>query len=203
MLFEINRELKMRNPRIANVKTEIIAKNRFTLKRVTNDYQKKDGSWETQVREIFEKEDGATILLYNREKRTIILTRQFRMPTFLNENESGMLIEACAGLVEEGDPENCARKESIEETGYEVSEVKKVFEAYMSPGAVTSLLHCFIAPYTNEMKISEGGGHDHEQENIEVLEMSFDEAYQMLERGEIRDGKTIMLLQYAKINNLV
>ena len=193
----------MINPKIANVRIEIIAKNRFTLKRVTNDYQKKDGIWETQVREIFEKEDGATILLYNRERKTIILTRQFRMPTFLNENESGMLIETCAGLVEDGDPEDCARKESIEETGYAVSEVRKVFEAYMSPGAVTSLLHCFVAPYTKEMKISEGGGHVHEQENIEVLEIPFDEAYQMLERGEIRDGKTIMLLQYAKLNDLI
>jgi nudix-type nucleoside diphosphatase (YffH/AdpP family) len=193
----------MKNPKIRNVTSEILMNNRFALKKVTNEYQLEDGTWQTQVREVYDKDDGATILLYNKQKRTIILTRQFRIPTYLNGNASGMLIETCAGLLDGDDPEVCARKEALEETGYKVREVKKIFEAYMSPGAITSVLHFFIAPFTEDMKVTEGGGQDYEQEHIEVIEIPFDDAYAMIGTGEIRDGKTIMLLLYARQNGLV
>jgi GDP-mannose pyrophosphatase NudK len=145
----------------------------------------------------------ATILLYNTEKKTVILTRQFRMPSYLNGNESGMLIEACAGLLDRDNPEECIRRETEEETGYKVSNVKKIFETYMSPGSVTEILYFFIAEYTDDMKTSEGGGLEHDQENIDVLELSFERAFEMMTSGEIRDAKTIMLLQYARIHNLI
>ena len=133
----------------------------------------------------------------------MILTQQFRLPTFINGNDTGMLIEACAGLLDKDNPEDCIRRETEEETGYKVTEVRKIFEAYMSPGSVTEILYFFVAAYSSDMKIHEGGGIEHEQENIEVLEIAFDAAMNMIETGEIKDAKTIMLLQYAKLNNLV
>lgn len=184
-------------------KTEILSDNWYTLKKVSYDIQKKDGSWQSQVREAYDRGNGATILLYNRERRTVILTRQFRLPSFINGNSTGMLIEACAGLLDEDDPEECIRRETEEETGYKITEVKKVFEAYMSPGSVTEILHFFVAAYEQSMKVTEGGGIDDEQEDIEVLEMKFDDATKMISTGEIRDGKTIMLLQYVKLAGLV
>ena len=188
---------------VKNITTEILSNNWYTLKKVTFEYLKKDGNWQTQIREAYDRGNGAAILLYNSDSKTVILTRQFRMPSYINGNTSGMLIEACAGLLDEHDPEECIRRETEEETGYKVRDVKKVFEAYMSPGSVTEMLYCFVAEYSKDMKITEGGGLEHEQEDIEVLELPFDEAYSMIETGEIRDGKTILLLQYAKINNLV
>ncbi len=125
------------------------------------------------------------------------------MPTYLNGNETGMMIETCAGLLDEDHPEECIRREVTEETGYEIENVKKIFETYMSPGAVTEILHFFIGEYSADMKVNEGGGLEHEQENIEVLEYTFEDAYNMIEKGEIKDAKTIMLLQYAKINSLL
>ena len=142
-------------------------------------------------------------MLYNPNKRTVILTRQFRLPTYLNGNEDGMLIEACAGLLDKDDPENCIMRETEEETGYRVTEVRKVFEAYMSPGSVTEILYFFIAEYADQMKVNEGGGVDHEEENIEVLELHIDRALDMVSSGEIRDAKTIMLLQYLRLNSIV
>lgn len=193
----------MTNPKIANVNVEVILNTRFNVKRVTNDYQKKDGSWQKQERDIFDVDNASTLLLYNAEKRTVILTWQFRVPTYLNGSQSGMLLEACAGLLDTGEtPEQCAIREALEETGYKISGAKKIFEAYMTPGSVTGIVHFFVAPYTDEMKVTDGGGHVHEQENIEVFEMPFDKVYDMMERGEIKDGKTIMLIQYAKINKL-
>lgn len=193
----------MKDPNIEITSEEVLSDNWYLLKKITFEYQKADGSRETQEREAYDRGNGAAILLYNPELRTVILTRQFRMPTFLNGNENGMMIEVCAGLLDEDQPEDCIRKEAKEETGYLVEEVKKVFEAYMSPGAVTEVLHFFIAEYNEGMKISEGGGLASEQENIEVLECDFDEACAMMASGEIKDAKTIMLLQYAKINNLL
>ncbi|MFY7997066.1 MAG: NUDIX domain-containing protein, partial [Candidatus Kapaibacteriota bacterium] len=140
---------------------------------------------------------------FNKEQKTVILTRQFRMPTFLNGNETGMLIEACAGLLDRNNPEDCIRRETEEETGYSVSEVRKVFEAYMSPGSVTEILHFFVAEYSKEMKISDGGGLESDQEHIEVLEIPFQTALAMITDGSVKDAKTIMLLQYAHIHNLV
>lgn len=161
------------------------------------------GEWVTQVREAYDRGNGATILLYNTSKRTVILTRQFRLPTYLNANQSGMLIEACAGLLDRDNPEDCIRKETQEETGYKVKSVQKVFEAYMSPGSVTEILYFFIAEYSQAMKVGEGGGVQEEQENIEVLEILFSDAYKMIASGEIRDAKTIMLLQYLILQKLM
>ncbi len=188
---------------VRNINIEVLSNNWYTLNKVTFEYLKKDGTWQIQYREAYDRGNGAAILLYNPESKTVILTRQFRMPSYINGNESGMLIEACAGLLDEHDPEECIRRETEEETGYKVRDVKKVFEAYMSPGSVTEIVYHFVAEYSKDMKITEGGGLEHEQEDIEVLEIPFEKAYSMIETGEIRDGKTILLLQYAKINNLV
>jgi GDP-mannose pyrophosphatase NudK len=154
-----------------------------------------------QEREAYDRGNGATILLYNREKATVILTRQFRLPTFVNGNKDGFLVEACAGLLDQDNAEDCIRRETEEETGYRISHVEKIFESYMSPGSVTEILFFFIGEYSKEQKVNEGGGVD-EGENIDVLEMKFEEAYNMIATGELRDGKSIMLLQYAKIHQL-
>jgi nudix-type nucleoside diphosphatase (YffH/AdpP family) len=185
------------------VNTQILSDNWYTLKKVTYTYTKEDGSSNAQVREAYDRGNGATILLYNTENRTVILTKQFRLPTFINGNESGMLIESCAGLLDENNPEDCIRKETEEETGYKISDVRRIFEAYMSPGAVTEIVYFFVAEYSPSQKISEGGGAEHEEENIEVLELQIDDAMKMIDSGEIKDGKTIILLQYVKLHNLI
>ena len=191
---------------INNVKilnTETLSDNWYILKKITYEYAKADGSLQTQVREVYDRGNGATILLYNVKQATVILTRQFRLPTFVNGNKSGMLIETCAGLLDEDNAEDCIIRETEEETGYRVTEVQKVFEAYMSPGSVTEIVYFFIAEYADSMKHDEGGGLDHEEENIEVLEMNIDEAMEMIRSGEIKDAKTIMLLQYLKLNEIL
>ncbi|RYE24374.1 MAG: GDP-mannose pyrophosphatase NudK [Sphingobacteriaceae bacterium] len=183
--------------------TEILSDDWYTLRKITYDYLQKDGTWKTQSREAYDRGNGATILLYNTESKTVILTRQFRLPTFINGNPTGMLIESCAGLLDRDDPEACIKRETQEETGYQISTPRKIFEAYMSPGSVTEILHFFIAEYAHHMKVSEGGGLTHEQEDIEVLEISFDTALQMIDTGEIKDGKTILLLQHLRLKNLL
>jgi GDP-mannose pyrophosphatase NudK len=191
---------------IDNVKildTEILSDNWYVLRKITYEYSKKDGTKLTQSREAYDRGNGATILLYNKTQKTVILTKQFRLPTFINGNETGMLIEACAGLLDKDNPEDCIRRETEEETGYKITDVKKIFEAYMSPGSVTEILYFFIAEYSKEMKVTDGGGVKHEEENIEVLELAFDKAMEMIENGAIKDGKTIMLLQYIKLNNIL
>jgi nudix-type nucleoside diphosphatase (YffH/AdpP family) len=191
---------------IENVKileTKILSDNWYVLRKITYEYLKKDGSRQTQSREAYDRGNGATILLYNKEQKTVILTRQFRLPTFVNGNESGMLIEACAGLLDKDNPEDCIRRETEEETGYKVTDVRKIFEAYMSPGSVTEILHFFIAEYATSMKVADGGGIDHEEENIEVLEIPIQKAMEMISTGAIKDGKTIMLLQYLKLHNIL
>jgi nudix-type nucleoside diphosphatase (YffH/AdpP family) len=193
----------MTNPNIKIQKTELLSDNWYILNKVTLDYQKKDSAWETQIREVYDRGNGAVILLYNTTKKTVVLTRQFRLPTYLNGNESGMMIEACAGLLDKDNPEQCIIRETEEETGYRLSSVKKVFETYMSPGSVTEILYFFVGEYNDGMKVSEGGGVVTEHENIDVLEYPFEDAYEMIASGAIKDAKTIMLLQYAKINNLV
>ncbi len=190
------------NERVKNLKEEVLSDNWYVLRKFTFDFQKTDGSWGTQSREAYDRGNGATILLYNQEKGTVILTRQFRLPTYVNGNEDGMMIEACAGLLEKDNAEDCIRKETEEETGYKISKVRKVFEAYMSPGSVTEILYFFVAEYSRDMLVSEGGGVD-EGEDIEVLELTMGEALKMVASGEIKDAKTIMLLQYAQINQLV
>ncbi|WP_255607497.1 GDP-mannose pyrophosphatase NudK [Pedobacter polysacchareus] len=193
-------------PMINDVKileTELLSDNWYTLRKITYEYLKKDGSKQVQSREAYDRGNGAVILLYNKELRKVILTRQFRLPTFLNGNASGMLIEACAGLLDTDNPEDCIKRETEEETGYQITEVKKVFEAYMSPGSVTEILYFFLAEYNQSMKVNEGGGLEHEEENIEVLELDIEEAMKMMETGEIKDAKTIMLLQYVRLHQLL
>ncbi len=180
----------------------MLSNNWYTLNKITFEYQKEDGVWETQVRESYDRGNGAAILLYNKEKGTVVLTRQFRMPTYVNGNEDGMMIEVCAGLLDGNHPEDAIRKEVEEETGYCVQDIKKVFEAYMSPGSVTEILYFFIGAYEERMKVGDGGGAADETENIEVLEYPFEKAIQMITNGEIKDAKTIMLLQYAMTSKL-
>jgi nudix-type nucleoside diphosphatase (YffH/AdpP family) len=191
---------------IDNIKildTKVLSDNWYVLKKITYEYSKKDGSKLTQSREAYDRGNGATILLYNKEQKTVILTRQFRLPTFVNGNETGMLIEACAGLLDKENAEVCIKRETEEETGYKITDVRKIFEAYMSPGSVTEILYFFIAEYSKEMKVSEGGGVEQEEENIEVLEFDIEKAMKMIESGEIKDGKTIMLLQHIKLNKIL
>ncbi len=185
------------------LKEEVLSDNWYTLKKYTYEYLKKDGSIEVQQREVYDRGNGAAILLYNKKTQTVVLTRQFRLPSFVNGNESGMLIEACAGLLDEDNPEDCIRREVEEETGYTVQHVRKIYEAYMSAGSVTEILYFFVAEYDASMKLNEGGGVANEQEDIEVLEIPFTEAIRMVSTGEIRDAKTIMLLQYAQLQNLL
>jgi nudix-type nucleoside diphosphatase (YffH/AdpP family) len=190
----------MYNPEIKIQKTEILSHKKYLLNKVTLDYKKRDNSWITQKREVYDRGNGAAILLYNSESKTVILTRQFRLPTYLNGNTTGMLIETCAGMLDLDEPEQCIIRETEEETGYRISKVQKVMETYMSPGVLTEILYLFVGEYNESMKVNEGGGLEEEQENIEVLEMKHDQAYAMIATGEIKDAKTILLLQHAKIN---
>ncbi len=193
----------MQNDRVRILNTEILSDNWYTLSKVTFEYQKRDGTWETQIRESYDRGNGATILLYNRDKSSVILTKQFRMPTYVNGNASGLLIETCAGLLDKNSAEESIKKETEEETGYKITSVSKVFEAYMSPGSVTEIIYFFIAEYDASMKISDGGGVQTEQEEIEVLELKYKEAMNMIDKGQIKDCKTIMLLQYIKLKGIL
>lgn len=182
------------------VEKTLLSDNWYRLYKYTFEITDKQGNRRKQVREAYDRGNGAVILLYNRGSRTVMLTRQFRLPTFVNGNPDGMMIEACAGLLDEDDPEDAIRRETEEETGYRVGHVQKIYEAYMSPGSVTEILHFFIGEYSKDQKVNEGGGVALEQESIEVLELSFEKAYSMIGNGEIRDAKTIMLLQYARLH---
>lgn len=194
-------DLKVKDVKVLD--TQILSDNWYKLKKVTYSFTNGEGERKTLSREAYDRGNGATILLYNRQAGSVILTRQFRLPTFINGNKDGMLIEACAGLLDKDNPEDCIRRETEEETGYLVKDVRKIFEAYMSPGSVTEILYFFVAAYDRSMKVNEGGGVEDEQENIEVLETPFSEALEKIGTGEIKDAKTIMLLQYAALNRLV
>jgi GDP-mannose pyrophosphatase NudK len=188
------------NPTVEILKDEVLSDNWYVLRKVTYRICKGDGEWDTQSREAYDRGNGATVLLYNKQQRTVVLTRQFRLPSYVNGNPSGMLIETCAGLLDGDDPAECVRREVREETGYEISDIRKVFETYMSPGSVTEVLHFFVAEYAPSQRVSEGGGVEHEGEDIEVLELPFTRALEWINNGEIRDAKTVMLLQYAALN---
>ncbi len=192
----------MRNNTIRIVKEQLLSDDFYILKKITYEVEK-NGVVETHNREAYDRGNGAAILLYNPLQRTVILTRQFRMTTFINGNPSGLMIEVCAGQLDKDNPEEAIRRETIEETGYKVSALQKVFEAYMSPGSVTEILYFFIAEYTPSMKVNEGGGLEEEQEYIEVLELPIDTALAMIGTGEIKDGKTIMLLQYIRMMKIL
>ncbi|WP_370900804.1 GDP-mannose pyrophosphatase NudK [Chryseobacterium gossypii] len=193
----------MQNPEVHIEKTEILSDNWYTLKKITYSIIKKDGTTERQSREAYDRGNGAVVLLYNRHAKSVILTRQFRLPSYINGNRTGMLIEACAGLLDNDNPEECIKRETEEETGYKISKVEKIFEAYMSPGSVTEILHFFIAEYSKEMKVTNGGGLEDEGEDIEVLELPFSDALAMIDSGEIKDAKTIMLLQHIRLKNIL
>jgi GDP-mannose pyrophosphatase NudK len=193
----------MQNTRVRILNEKLLSDNWYSLKKYDYEILKKDGSLHKQTREVYDRGNGAVILLYNKESKTVILTRQFRLPSFVNGNESGYLIEACAGLLDRDNPEEAVKREAEEETGYRVAEVRKVFEAYMSPGSVSEILYFFIAEYSASMKVHEGGGVAQEQEDIEVMEITFESALAMMESGEIRDAKTILLLQYLQIRKIL
>jgi nudix-type nucleoside diphosphatase (YffH/AdpP family) len=185
--------------RIRIIDTEVLSDDWYLLKKTTFDFLRSDNVWQRQSRETYDRGNGATILLHDPARDTIVLTRQFRLPAFVNGHD-GMLIEAPAGLLDHASPEDRIRAEVEEETGYRVSKVEKVFEAFMSPGSVTEKLFFFVAEYDSASKIAPGGGVEAEGEDIEVLEIHLTEALRMVRRGEIMDGKTIMLLQYAALN---
>ena len=185
--------------RIKIRKVETLSDDWYVLKKTTFDFLRNNGEWQTQSRETYDRGNGATILLYNLEKQSVILTRQFRFPAYVNGLEEGLLIETAAGLLDRASPEERIKQEAEEETGFKVNHVRKIFEAYMSPGSVTEKLFFFVAEYDAGSKVSEGGGVKIEGEDIEVLELPIQTCLQMIEKGEIKDGKTIMLLQHAAL----
>lgn len=183
------------------IKDKILSDNYFVLRNITYDLTRKNGEVIRHKREVYDRGNGATILLYNPEKKSVVMIRQFRVATWVNGNKDGRLIETCAGLLDDDEPEACVRKEAIEETGYQVGEVRKLFELYMSPGGVTEIVHFFIARYDDSSRASKGGGV--EDEDIEVLELPFATALAMVKSGEIRDGKSVILLQYLQASGLM
>lgn len=187
--------------KIEVIKDKILSDNYFILRNITYDLYRNESEAIRHKREVYDRGNGATMLLYNRDKKTVVLTRQFRVATWVNGNADGMLIETCAGLLDADEPEVCARKEAIEETGYEVGEVEKVFELYMSPGGVTELIHFYMAEYSDAQRENAGGGID--DEDIDVLELPFSRALEMVSTGEIRDGKTVILLQQLQLRGMM
>ena len=178
---------------------QLLSNNWYVLRNITFELRRRDGSWQRQSREAYDRGNGAALLLFDPHRRTVVLTRQFRLPAFINGCADGQLIEACAGLLDGNDPETCIRKEAEEETGYRIRAPRKVFEAYMSPGSVTEKLHFFVAEYQAEDRIHGGGGVVDEGEDIEVIEMTLAEALAGIRSGAIQDGKTIMLLQHVAL----
>ena len=183
------------------IKNKILSENYFVLRNITYDLTQRDGQVVQHKREVYDRGNGATVLLYNSQKQSVVLVRQFRIATWVNGNADGMLIETCAGLLDDDEPEDCIRKEAIEETGYQVKNVRKVFQLYMSPGGVTEIVHFFIAEYDDSLRENAGGGV--EDEAIDVLELPFSQALTMIRQGQICDGKTVILLQYLQNSGLM
>jgi nudix-type nucleoside diphosphatase (YffH/AdpP family) len=190
------------NERVRIVEQRVLADDWFVLKKNIFDYRHSSGRWQRLQRETYDRGDGAALLLFNRARGTVVLTRQFRFPAYANGLADGMLVEACAGLLDNEAPEVAIRREVQEETGFAVRMPRKVFEAFMSPGSVTERLHFFVAEYEPGDRVGDGGGNAHEGEDIEVLELPLERALAMIGRGEIQDGKTIMLLQHAALVGL-
>lgn len=193
----------MNNPKVKIKEIKNLSNDWYTLDKVNFDFQLKNGNWQNQNRECYNKGNGAAILLYNTNKKTVILIKQFRMPSYLNGNSNGMMIEVCAGLLDGDDPLTCIKKETEEETGYKIDTPIKILESYTSPGAITEKIHYFIAAYVDEMKVNDGGGLATESEEIEVLEINIDKALSMIADGNIEDAKTIILLQYVRLQGLM
>ncbi|BDU21314.1 NUDIX domain-containing protein [Dyella sp. GSA-30] len=185
--------------RVRVVESQVLSNDWYLLKKTIFDFRRANGEWQRQQRETYDRGNGAVILLYQPRSRHVVLVRQFRFPAYVNGHD-GMLVEAPAGLLDEATPEQRIRAEVEEETGYRVGEVSKVFEAFMSPGSVTEKLYFFVAEYDADAKVGHGGGIESEGEDIEVLELPFEDALAMVSHGEIVDAKTIMLLQYAQLN---
>lgn len=194
--------MRLMQDRIRIKSVETLSDDWYVLKKTTFDYQRQDGSWQTVSRETYDRGNGAAILLYDPARGRVLLTRQFRFPAFVNGHPEP-LIEVCAGLLDDRDPETAIRQEAAEETGYRVAAPRRVFEAFMSPGSVTERLVFFVAEYSPADRASDGGGVAAEGEDIEILEPTLAEALAMVERGEIMDGKTILLLQYAQLHRLL
>jgi nudix-type nucleoside diphosphatase (YffH/AdpP family) len=187
------------NERIRVKEEKVLSDDWYLLKKTTFDFRRSNGSWQTLSRETYDRGNGAVILLVNFEKQTLILTRQFRFPAFVNGLADGMLLEACAGLLDSDQPEETIRREVMEETGFRIGAPQKLFELYMSPGSVTERLFFFLAEYEYADKISPGGGDHQEGEDIEIVELGFDQAFAMMERAEILDAKTLILLQHLAL----
>ena len=183
--------------RVQNVR--VLSDNHYVLKATTLEWRRADGEWQTQHRETYDRGNGATLLPYNLARRTVVLVKQFRYPAYVNGYDD-LLIEAAAGLLDNESPETRIRAEAEEETGYRLGAIRKVFEAFMSPGSVTEKLHFFVAEYEAAMHVGSGGGIESEGEDIEVLELPIGQALAMIADGRIVDAKTIMLLQYAALN---
>lgn len=190
------------NPDVVIVKTELLSNNWYTLNKVTFRHRGPDGRWTEQSREAYDRGNGATILLYNRQQQTVILTKQFRLPAYVNGHPDGLLVEACAGLLDGDHPEQAIKRETEEETGFRLGQVDHLFDLYMSPGSVTEVVHFFAAPYSESDRQTDGGGTG-EDERIEVLELPFSQALSQIESGQICDGKTVILLQYAALHHLL
>lgn len=193
----------MKVEHIKNIKTELLSKDKYVLKKLTFNLRLRNNTWVTQSREVYNRGDGASILLYNTTKKTVLLVKQFRLPTYLNGNTTGYLLEVCAGMLDLDNPVDCIIRETNEEVGYQLKKVNKVYEAYSSPGVMTEIMHFFIAEYSEEMRVSAGGGLEEEHEDIEVIELPFKQALNMLESGEIKDMRTIVLLQHLALSNLI
>jgi nudix-type nucleoside diphosphatase (YffH/AdpP family) len=188
--------------RVRIIEERLLSDDWYILKKTTFEYRCRDGRWQKQSRETYDRGNGAVLLLFNVERATVVLTRQFRFPAYMNGCPDGLLIEACAGLLDGDDPKTCIRREAEEETGFVVRSPRKILEAYMSPGSVTEKLHFFVAEYDMHDQVSAGGGDVTEGEDIEVIELPLADALQMIVIGAIQDGKTIMLLQHAAIIGL-
>ena len=184
------------NDRIRIRDVRVLSDDWYLLKKTTFDFRRSSGRWQTVSRETYDRGNGAVVLLVNSERRTLLLTRQFRYPAFVNGLSDGMLVEACAGLLDSEDPEETIRREVEEETGLRIGPPRKLFELYMSPGSVTEKLFFFIAEYDHSDRVSSGGGDHGEGEDIEIVELSFQEAFSMIDQGEILDAKTLILLQH-------
>jgi nudix-type nucleoside diphosphatase (YffH/AdpP family) len=187
------------NPNVAVREVELLAAGWHVLRRTTFDYRHRDGHWTREQRETYDRGNGATILLYDAERRTVLLTRQFRFPVYVNGHPDGMLVETAAGLLDTDDPATAIRRETAEEVGVTVGQLEHVFDAWMSPGSVTEQLHFYAAPYTAADRTAAGGGLPDDGEDIEVVELDFDQALQQIDAGQIADAKTIMLLQWAAL----
>ncbi|WP_371656104.1 MULTISPECIES: NUDIX domain-containing protein [unclassified Streptomyces] len=188
------------NPQVRITDVEVLSCDWYVLRKTTFDYRHSDGHWSREQRETYDRGDGATILLYDADRRTVLLTRQFRLPAYVNGHPDGMLVETAAGLLDGDSPEEAIRREAAEETGHTVGVPEPVFAVYMSPGSVTERLHFFAAPYGPATATGEGGGVAAEGEDIAVVELPFTEALDRVRSGEIADAKTVMLLQWAALD---